>query len=138
MTGVQTCALPIYVIDTDYMEAFDKVYEWSVALNKLPSYENLTMDDAEDVEKLWSEFEAMSDYEKTFIAKENTDKITKYHERIEEMKKNQDEDDDDGGEVTEPDGTEGGGETKPEENGTVTPEGSGSGNTGEEGTETEE
>ncbi len=126
------------VIDTDYMEAFDKVYEWSVALNKLPSYENLTMDDAEDVEKLWSEFEAMSDYEKTFIAKENTDKITKYHERIEEMKKNQDEDDDDDGEVTEPDGTEGGGETKPEENGTVTPEGSGSGNTGEEGTETEE
>ena len=126
------------VIDTDYMEAFDKVYEWSVALNKLPSYENLTMDDAEDVEKLWSEFEAMSDYEKTFIAKENTDKITKYHERIEEMKKNQDEDDDDDGEVTEPDGTEGSGETKPEENGTVTPEGSGSGNTGEEGTETEE
>ena len=90
------------VVDTDYMKAFDKVYEWSVALNKLPSYENLTMDDAEDVDKLWNEYDSMSDYEKTFIAKENSDKITKYHDRIEEFRKNHEEDN----ETKEPDDTE--------------------------------
>ena len=132
------------VIDTDYMTAFDKVYEWSVGLNKLPSYENLTLNDAEDVDKLWDEYSKMSDYEKTFIAKENSDKITKYHDRIEELRKNHEEDN----KPEEPDETEGsegtkpeeGGDTKPAEGGAVTPgedqAESDSGNTGEEGTET--
>lgn len=136
------------VIDTDYMKAFDKVYDWSVALNKLPSYENLTLDVAEDVEKLWSEYDAMSDYEKTFIAKENADKITKYHDRIEELKKNHEEDnkteepeDSDKTEGSEGTKPEEGGDTKPAESGVVTPgedqAESGSENTEEEGTKTE-
>lgn len=75
------------VIDTEYMAAFDKVYDWSVKLNKLPAYENLTYDDAEDVESVYKEYDEMSDYEKTFVAKENSDKIKKLHERIEELKK---------------------------------------------------
>lgn len=75
------------VIDTDYMTAFDKVYDWSVKLNKLPAYENLTYDDVEDVESVYKEYDEMSDYEKTFVAKENADKIKKLHERIEELKK---------------------------------------------------
>lgn len=97
------------VIDLDYMMAFDKVYEWSVGLNKLPSYENLTLNDAEDVDKLWDEYDKMSDYEKTFIAKENSDKITKYHDRIEELRKNHEESDKTD-ETEEPDQTEDGGE----------------------------
>lgn len=75
------------VVDTEYMAAFDKVYEWSVKLNKLPAYENLTYDDAEDVDSVWNEYDKMTDYEKTFVAKENADKIEKLHERIEELKK---------------------------------------------------
>lgn len=97
------------VIDLDYMTAFDKVYEWSVGLNKLPSYENLTLNDAEDVDKLWGEYDKMSDYEKTFVAKENSDKITKYHDRIEELREKHEEND----KTEDPEGsdkTEGGGE----------------------------
>ena len=75
------------VVDTDYLNAFDKVYEWSVKLNKLPAYENLTYDDAEDVDSLYDEYNKMSDYEKTFVATENSDKIKKYHDRIEELRK---------------------------------------------------
>ena len=75
------------VVDTEYMTAFDKVYEWSVKLNKLPAYENLTYDDAEDVESVYNEYEKMSEYEKTFVAKENAEKIKKLYERIEELKK---------------------------------------------------
>lgn len=93
------------IVDTEYMEAFDKVYEWSVKLNRLPAYENLTYDDAEDVESVYNEYDKMSDYEKSFVAKENADKITKLHERIEELKKIHE------GEK----GEETGGETKPEE-----------------------
>ena len=79
------------VIDTDYMTAFDKVYDWSVKLNKLPSYENLTLLDAEDVEGLYNEYDKMSDYEKTFVASENAEKIKKFHERIEELKAKREE-----------------------------------------------
>lgn len=75
------------VVDTEYMAAFDKVYDWSVKLNKLPAYENITLNDEEDVESVWNEYDKMSDYEKTFVAKENADKIKKLHERIEELRK---------------------------------------------------
>lgn len=79
------------IVDTDYLSAFDKVYEWSVKLNKLPSYENLTLDDAGEVEALYGEYDKMSDYEKTFVASENADKIKKYHEKIEALKKQAEE-----------------------------------------------
>lgn len=75
------------IVDTEYMAAFDKVYEWSVKLNKLPAYENITYDDAEDVESVYGEYDKMSDYEKTFVANENAEKIKKLHERIEELRK---------------------------------------------------
>ncbi len=107
------------VIDTDYMTAFDKVYDWSVALNKLPSYENLTLDDAEDVEKLYNEYDKMSDYEKTFVASENADKIKKYYEKIEDLRAKHEENNkpDEGDKTEETDKTEGTTETKPEESG---------------------
>ena len=79
------------VIDMDYMTAFDKVYDWSVKLNKLPAYENITLNDEEDVESLYNEYDKMSDYEKTFVANENAEKIKKLHERIEELKAKREE-----------------------------------------------
>lgn len=92
------------VVDTDYLNAFDKVYEWSVKLNKLPAYENLTLDVAEDVDALYDEYDKMSDYEKTFVASENSDKIKKYYERIEELRKSHEESGKD--DVEEPEETE--------------------------------
>lgn len=73
------------VVDGEYLAAFDKVYEWSVKLNKLPAYENLTYDNREDVESVYNEYDKMSDYEKTFVARENAEKIKKLHERMEEL-----------------------------------------------------
>ena len=92
------------VIDTDYMTAFDKVYEWSVRLNRLPAYENLTYNDAEEVDSIYDEYDKMSDYEKSFVAAENADKIKKYHERIEELRKVHEGSDKD--EAEEPEETE--------------------------------
>lgn len=73
------------VVDAEYLAAFDKVYEWSVKLNKLPAYENLTYDSREDVESVYNEYDKMSDYEKTFVASENEEKIKKLHERMQEL-----------------------------------------------------
>ena len=73
------------VVDGEYLAAFDKVYEWSVKLNKLPAYENLTYDSREDVESVYNEYDKMSEYEKTFVASENAEKIKKLHQRMEEL-----------------------------------------------------
>lgn len=95
------------IVDTEYMAAFDKVYDWSVKLNKLPAYENITYDDAEEVEGVWNEYDKMTDYEKSFVAKENADKIKKLHERIEELKKAHEENEEDKDEVEDPGKVEG-------------------------------
>lgn len=90
------------VVDGEYLAAFDKVYEWSVKLNKLPSYENLTYDSREDVEKVYDEFDKMSEYEKTFVASENEEKIKKLYERMQEL-------------IKIHEGSNGGGDKEPEE-----------------------
>lgn len=104
------------IVDTEYMAAFDKVYDWSVKLNKLPAYENITYDDAEEVEGVWNEYDKMTDYEKSFVAKENADKIKKLHERIEELKKlHEGNEEENKPEETKPEEGNKPEETKPEE-----------------------
>ncbi len=93
------------VVDTEYLAAFDKVYDWSVNLNKLPALENMKWEDVEDVENLYKQYDEMTEYEKTFVAKENADKITEYHERAQELIKSheagEESGSDDAGEETE-------------------------------------
>ncbi len=127
------------VVDTDYLNAFDKVYDWTVALNKLPSKERLVYGDVKDVENLYKQYEEMSEYEKTFVAKENADKITEYHERAQELiKMHEAANEDSDGEGTEkpgtgePEGTGTGTTEGTEKPGTGEPEDTGTGNTGED------
>ncbi|MBE5851523.1 MAG: flagellar hook capping protein [Lachnospiraceae bacterium] len=75
------------VLDDDYVSAYDKVYDWTVSMNKLPSLALLSLDDKDKVDKLYDEFKNMSDYEKTFVAKDNETKVQKYHDKIEELMK---------------------------------------------------
>lgn len=77
------------VIDDQYLSAFDNVYAWTIRLNKLPSYEDLKLENELEVEDLFTKYAKMSDYEKTFVANENAEKIVKYFERIQEIKKSQ-------------------------------------------------
>lgn len=79
------------VIDMDYLSAFESVYAWTIRLNKLPAYENLTSESMEDVEALYTEYEKMSDYMKSFVANENAEKIQKYYDKMQDIKKNQEE-----------------------------------------------
>ena len=75
------------VANQQYLDASDKALAFGIAMNKLPSYENLTLDDKEDVDKLKEIYDGMSNYEKTFVAKDFTDKLDRYVKRIEELVK---------------------------------------------------
>lgn len=75
------------VANQQYLDAYDKALAFGIAMNKLPSYENLTLDDKEDVDKLKEIYDGMSSYEKTFVAKDFTDKLDRYVKRIEELVK---------------------------------------------------
>lgn len=74
------------VVDKEYQAAYDKALDYVGRVNKLPSLDNLTLKDEESVNDLNKEYEEMTDYEKLFIAKDVTDKLKLYMERIKELK----------------------------------------------------
>jgi len=75
------------VLDDDYVNAYDKVYEWSVSLNKLPSLALLSLDDQSKVEELYEQYQGMTEYEKTFVATDNATKIKNYNDKLQELLK---------------------------------------------------
>lgn len=79
------------VADQQYLDAYDFALEFAVAMNKLPAFENLTLDHKEDIDKLNEIYNGMSDYEKSFVAKDYVDKLEKYTKRIEELLEDQKE-----------------------------------------------
>ena len=120
------------VLDETYFDAYKKAEEFTIGMNKLPILAAVDLTDADAIDKLENTFNEMSDYEKTFITKENKDKLAKYIEKLKEVRLAAGEAD--GAEKPEePDGTEkpGDGENtdgteKPEEpGGTEKPDESG-------------
>lgn len=101
------------VVDLDYKKAFDKAYDFTVELNKLPVISSIDLSYAEKIDKLEKTYNEMSDYEKSFLTEENVEKLKKYIEKLKEVRK---------AAGLEEDGSEGG-------------EGGGSGTEGTEGTE---
>ncbi len=81
------------IYDAEYSEAYEKAYEWTVGLNKLPALSKVTLAHEEDIMKLKEIYDGMTDYQKTFLTKDNQKKLENYVERIETLKKNQEEED---------------------------------------------
>ena len=75
------------VADVEYLEAFDLATKWVTALNKLPSVANISVDEAEDIDKLKEQYDNMTDYQKSFIASEKVKELEAYVERLEEVRK---------------------------------------------------
>lgn len=82
------------VIDETYQTAFDLAVAFATAMNKLPSLEMLTTDDAESVEALRSGYNALTSYQQSFISDELVKKLKSYVNKMDELlaeqKKNQD------------------------------------------------
>lgn len=82
------------VVDTDYLNAYNKAYNFTVKLNKLPNVNGIDSTDGETVDALEKEYNEMSDYEKSFLAKDTVTSLNKYIERMKEIRKAAEETDD--------------------------------------------
>ena len=73
--------------NTDYLNAYNKAYNFTVKLNKLPNVNGIDSTDGESIDELEKEYNKMSDYEKSFLAKDTVTSLNKYIERLKEIRK---------------------------------------------------
>ncbi len=97
------------VVDLDYKKAFDKAYDFTVELNKLPVIGSIDLSYAEKIDELEKTYNEMTDYEKSFLTEENVDKLKKYIEKLKEVRQaaGEGEDGEDSGEESDTGKTEG-------------------------------
>lgn len=74
------------IVDLDYKNAYNKALDFNVRLNKLPGVNGIDMRDAEEIDELVKIYEEMTDYEKSFVAKETKEKLDKYAEKLAEVR----------------------------------------------------
>ncbi len=75
------------VVDADYLNAYNKAYNFTVKLNKLPNVNGIDSSDGETIDELEKEYNEMTDYEKSFLAKDTVTSLNKYIERLKEIRK---------------------------------------------------
>ncbi|MBD5493805.1 MAG: flagellar hook capping protein [Lachnospiraceae bacterium] len=75
------------VADQKYLAAYSLAADFLNAYNKLPVYALLTIDDEEAVTKVNEMYQGMSDYEKKFITDDYVSGLKKLVDRMEELKK---------------------------------------------------
>ena len=100
------------VVDLEYKNAYDKAYDFTKRLNKLPNPTRVDLSNGEEIDELEKIYNEMTDYEKSFIASDTVKTLNKYIERIKEVRAAAEEADknnetEEGGETGEESGTEG-------------------------------
>lgn len=70
------------IYDGKYTEAYSAAYDWTVGLNKLPALDKLTLSDEDAVMKLKDAYDGMTEYQQSFLTKENKEKLEDYVEKI--------------------------------------------------------
>lgn len=75
----------VAVIDETYQDAYDLAELFAAAMEELPSYENLTIDDKEAVTTLQSAYNSMTSYQQSFISSSDVAKLQKYVARMAEI-----------------------------------------------------
>lgn len=73
------------VADPTYLEAYKLAADFLNIMNKLPSIENLSVADRENVEKLGEMYEGMNDYQKAFLTDEEVDTMKKYVKKMKDL-----------------------------------------------------
>ncbi len=74
------------VVDKAYMDASDKAYALVAEINQLPNVNAVDLTDAYDIEALAEIYDAMSDYEKSFVAKDVVQSLNEYVAKISELR----------------------------------------------------
>lgn len=79
------------VADQGYLDANKLASEFNIAVNRLPALENITLDEADAITALGLIYNNMTDYEKSFVSAADVSKLQGYVNRIEALKKDQEE-----------------------------------------------
>ena len=101
------------VADPEYLAAYDKAYDFNVAINKLPGVNAIGLSDGEAIDELEKIYNEMTDYEKRFLATDVVNQLNKYIEKLEELRTiaGEDEGTQNGEDTEDTQGTEGTGNT---------------------------
>ena len=75
------------IVDANYLDAYNKAYNFTVKLNKLPNVNGIDSSDGKTIDDLEKEYNDMTDYEKSFLAKDTVNSLNKYIERLKEIRK---------------------------------------------------
>ena len=74
------------VVDGGYLNAYNKAYDFTVKLNKLPVVAGVDLTDADAIDELEKTYNEMSDYEKGFVAKETVTRLNQYIVKLKEVR----------------------------------------------------
>lgn len=74
------------IADKEYLDAYNKAYDFTVKLNKLPVLGGVDMSDAEEIDELETTYNEMNDYEKSFVAEDTVETLNKYVEKLKEVR----------------------------------------------------
>ncbi|MCM1063537.1 MAG: flagellar hook capping protein [Eubacterium sp.] len=74
------------VADKDYLAAYNKGLAFSQKLAKLPGVYSIGLGDGETIDELEKTYSEMSEYEKSFIAKDTAELLNSYVERLHELR----------------------------------------------------
>lgn len=75
------------VVDKTYKDAYDKAYDFSIRLNKLPAVNGVDLTNAKEIDALEEIYNGMNDYEKGFVAEDTVKNLNKYVEKLKEVRK---------------------------------------------------
>lgn len=79
------------VHDPAYLEAYEMATDLVERINKLPSVNVVTLSEANEVDALNKIYNDMSDYQKSFVAKEKVDALKTYTDKIATLRKEAEE-----------------------------------------------
>ena len=75
------------VHDPAYLAAYEKATDLVERINRLPGINVLHVSDGQEVDELNRIYNEMSDYEKTFVAKEKVDVLKSYTDKMVSLRK---------------------------------------------------
>lgn len=95
------------IVEPEYYEAYNLATELVTGINRLPKLGMVDLGNASRIDELNEIYTNMTDYQKTFVAKEKVEALEKYVAKIDELRKLAAEADKETEEVEKPEETEG-------------------------------
>lgn len=74
------------VADAEYLNAYNKAYDFVAALNQLPNVNGIGLGDAQDIDELEEIYDNMTEYEKSFVASDVVKTLDKYVDKVKELR----------------------------------------------------